>query len=54
VNDLDNPDRSVETIVRTIINLGHFLQMRVTVEGVEDERQLDLVRDLACDEAQGF
>jgi EAL domain-containing protein (putative c-di-GMP-specific phosphodiesterase class I) len=54
IQNMDNPDGSVETIVRTIINLGHFLQMRVTVEGIEDERQLDLVRDLACDEAQGF
>jgi diguanylate cyclase (GGDEF)-like protein len=54
IQNMDNQDGSVETIVRTIINLGHFLQMRVTVEGVEDERQLDLVRELACDEAQGF
>ena len=40
--------------MRTIINLGHFLKMRVTVEGVEDDNQLDLVRNLGCDEAQGF
>jgi diguanylate cyclase (GGDEF)-like protein len=54
IQNMDKPDRSVETIVRTIVNLGHFLHMRVTAEGVEDERQLDLVRELACDEAQGF
>ena len=54
IHNLHNQDRSVETIVRTIINLGHFLKMRVTVEGVEDDNQLDLVRNLGCDEGQGF
>jgi diguanylate cyclase (GGDEF)-like protein len=54
IQNLQNADKSVETIVRTIINLGHILNMRVAVEGVEDDRQLDLVRSLACDEVQGF
>jgi diguanylate cyclase (GGDEF)-like protein len=54
IQNLQNADKSVETIVRTIINLGHILNMRVTVEGVEDERQLELVRSLGCDEVQGF
>jgi EAL domain-containing protein (putative c-di-GMP-specific phosphodiesterase class I) len=54
IQNLQHDDKSVETIVRTIIHLGHSLKMRVTVEGIEDSRQLDLVRGLACDEAQGF
>jgi diguanylate cyclase (GGDEF)-like protein len=54
VQNLGEPDKSVETIVRTIINLGHMLKMRVTIEGIEDARQLELVTSLACDEAQGF
>jgi len=54
IQNLEDADKSVETIVRTIINLGHVLKMRVTVEGVEDGRQLDLIRSLACDEAQGY
>ncbi|HLH87426.1 MAG TPA: EAL domain-containing protein [Xanthobacteraceae bacterium] len=54
IQNLQDGDTSVETIVRTIIHLGHSLKMRVTVEGVEDSRQLDLVRRLACDEAQGY
>jgi EAL domain-containing protein (putative c-di-GMP-specific phosphodiesterase class I) len=51
---LGHPDKSVETIVKTIVALGHSLNMRVTIEGVEDGAQVDFVRDLACDEIQGF
>jgi len=54
IQNLQGADKSVETVVRTIINLGHALKMRVTVEGVEDVRQLDLIRSLGCDEAQGY
>jgi diguanylate cyclase (GGDEF)-like protein len=41
-------------IVRSIIDLGHNLSMRVVGEGVEDEAGLILLRDLGCDLAQGF
>jgi diguanylate cyclase (GGDEF)-like protein len=54
MQNLDSADRSIETIMWTMINLGHMLGMRVTVEGVENQRQLDLVRRFACDEVQGF
>jgi diguanylate cyclase (GGDEF)-like protein len=51
---LGKPDGSVETIVKTIVALGHSLNMRVTIEGVEDAAQVAFVRELACDEIQGF
>jgi diguanylate cyclase (GGDEF)-like protein len=54
IQNLNGADKSIKTIVRTIINLGHTLDMRVTVEGVEDIHQLDIVRELGCDEVQGF
>jgi EAL domain-containing protein (putative c-di-GMP-specific phosphodiesterase class I) len=41
-------------IVRSIIDLGHNLSMRVVGEGVEDEAGLILLQDLGCDLAQGF
>jgi len=41
-------------IVRTMVGLGHSLQMRVTIEGVENADQVAFVRDIGCDEAQGY
>jgi EAL domain-containing protein (putative c-di-GMP-specific phosphodiesterase class I) len=41
-------------IVKTIIDLAHGLGMIVTAEGIEEPEQIDLLRDLGCDIAQGF
>ncbi len=41
-------------VVRAIIQLGHALSMTVTAEGVESAEQLEVLRDLGCDEVQGF
>jgi diguanylate cyclase (GGDEF)-like protein/PAS domain S-box-containing protein len=41
-------------IVSTIIKLAHSLNLRVIGEGVETERQLGLLRDMDCDDAQGY
>ena len=44
---------SVE-IIKAVIGLGHSLGMATTVEGVETETQLNLVRAQGCSEVQGF
>jgi diguanylate cyclase (GGDEF)-like protein/PAS domain S-box-containing protein len=49
---LDNTEDSA--IVRAIITLGHSLGMLVVAEGVETRGQLELLRELGCDEVQGF
>jgi diguanylate cyclase (GGDEF)-like protein/PAS domain S-box-containing protein len=41
-------------IVRSTIDLGHNLGLRVVAEGVEDERTAELLRDYRCDYIQGF
>jgi diguanylate cyclase (GGDEF)-like protein len=43
-----------ETIVASVINLGHGLGMQVIAEGVEDEATLHRLAVLGCDIAQGF
>ena len=42
------------TIVRAIIELGHALGYTVIAEGVENVRQMNYLREQACDEGQGF
>jgi diguanylate cyclase (GGDEF)-like protein len=41
-------------IVRSIIDLGHNLGLEVVAEGVEDTATLNALRDLGCDQAQGY
>jgi diguanylate cyclase (GGDEF)-like protein len=47
-------NRAAAAIVRAIATLGTSLDMLVTAEGVETEEQLATVRELGCDEAQGY
>ena len=43
-----------ETLVPAIISLAHALDLKVIAEGVETEEQLDRLRELGCDLAQGY
>jgi diguanylate cyclase (GGDEF)-like protein len=43
-----------ETIVRSTIDLGHNMGLKVVAEGVEDEAMMLRLKDLRCDLAQGF
>ena len=42
------------TIVTRLVQLAHDLGMRVTAEGVETDRQCDMLRTIGCDEVQGY
>ncbi len=42
------------SIVSGLISLSHALGMRVITEGMEHESQLGTLRDLRCDEVQGY
>ena len=43
-----------KVIVKAIVNLAHDLGLSVTAEGIEQLDQLNLLRDLGCDIAQGY
>ena len=42
------------SIVRSTIELGHSLGLKLVAEGVEHEQSYDLVRDWGCDQVQGY
>ncbi|MBI1260800.1 MAG: EAL domain-containing protein [Rhizobiales bacterium] len=46
--------RGGQVIPKVIIDLAHALGVYVVAEGVETAYQLDVLRELGCDEAQGF
>jgi diguanylate cyclase (GGDEF)-like protein/PAS domain S-box-containing protein len=46
--------RESATIVSTIVELARGLKLKVVAEGVETQEQLDALKRLRCDEAQGF
>ncbi len=45
---------SQNSIVSTIINLAHTLNMDVVAEGIETEAQREILRSLGCDYGQGY
>jgi EAL domain-containing protein (putative c-di-GMP-specific phosphodiesterase class I) len=46
-------DRELD-LVRSTIELGHAMGLRIVAEGIEDESTLALLADLGCDFAQGY
>ncbi|MEV4148618.1 EAL domain-containing protein [Amycolatopsis sp. NPDC049691] len=46
--------RDAEAIVTSIIAMAHAVDLTVIAEGVESAEQVDLLRELGCDQAQGY
>ena len=53
VKDLPG-DAADAAIARTIVAVGHELRMVVAAEGVETQAQADFLREMGCDELQGY
>jgi diguanylate cyclase (GGDEF)-like protein/PAS domain S-box-containing protein len=47
-------DRDDAAITQAVVAMGHSLGMRVVAEGVETSAQLEFLRRVRCDEAQGY
>jgi diguanylate cyclase (GGDEF)-like protein/PAS domain S-box-containing protein len=46
--------RESEAIIRAVVSMSQSLGISVTAEGVETAEQLDALRRLGCDDAQGY
>ncbi len=53
INDIDK-DQNTRVIVKSIIDVAHSLKLKVTAEGVETVEQLALLKQMGCDEIQGY
>ena len=47
-------NHSDAVIVRSTVELGHNLGLKVVAEGVEDQAAWDKLKVLGCDSAQGY
>jgi EAL domain-containing protein (putative c-di-GMP-specific phosphodiesterase class I) len=47
-------DETLTLLTRTVIQVGRDLGMQVVAEGIEQPRQLDVLRELGCGYGQGF
>jgi PAS domain S-box-containing protein len=47
-------DLATHEIVRVIVVLAHGLRLKVVAEGVETQAQVDLLKDIGCELAQGY
>ena len=53
VQDLER-EEDARSIVKAVIKLSHALGLEVVAEGVETQGQQDILRELGCDQLQGF
>jgi len=47
-------DPAAEAVVRHTVGLVHALGLRIVAEGIEDAATAEVMRDLGCDQGQGF
>ena len=47
-------DKDNEAIVNAVIGLSHHFRLNVVAEGIETQQQLDRLKEMGCDVAQGY
>ncbi len=53
VSEVDE-SKTAEAIARAVVVMGQSMGLEVVAEGVENAEQLQLLREMGCDEVQGF
>ena len=49
-----NEDSSVGRLVRSIVDLGHNMGMKIVAEGVENQAEVEALKSMDCDIVQGY
>lgn len=50
----DQDPEKLEKVIGSVINLGHGIDMFVTIEGVESDQHVKILKDMGCDQLQGY
>lgn len=50
----DHDPGKLEKVIRSVIDLGHCIDMRVTMEGVENDKHVGILKEMGCDQLQGY
>jgi len=50
----DQDPKKLEKIIGSVINLGHCIDMDVTIEGVESDEHVNILQGMRCDQLQGY
>ena len=51
----DTPEENeANAIVQAIVSMGHSLHLNIVAEGVQEQEQVDFLRNIRCDVLQGF
>ena len=50
----DQDPKKLEKVIGSIINLGHRIDMNVTIEGVESDAHISFLKGMGCDQLQGY
>lgn len=53
IRDLNRNERS-QVLFKNLIHMAHDIGIQVVAEGVESQQQMELIRELGCDYAQGY
>ncbi len=53
VRNMLNDDKSLK-LVELVMDIAKFLKVPVVAEGVEEQQQLDILRDMGCEVIQGY
>jgi diguanylate cyclase (GGDEF)-like protein len=54
ITQLEQPGDAGPTIVQASVAMAHGLGLRVVAEGIETQRQLEMLRAMGCDDGQGY